>query len=257
MLEHVANIHPLAEAVLRFQRRSQKGQIKMQDKWCWPLFLILLPCGVSSAQVTPQNRHLVVNGKPGDATVVQINSRTYVDLETLVRIANGSLGFQGNQITLVLPGSEANTAATTAKPEEPPGAEGLTRDFRIAGIETIAQMREWASTMANAIQHGYGVTDNWAADYQAKAANSLRQASASASSDADHSALQLLTNEFQNVTTWSNELVEAKKNMDTAKYSTSPDALRNEPLSQKILACGHFLGTMLGSSQFSDDPSCH
>lgn len=127
----------------------------------------------------------------------------------------------------------------------------------IAGIETIAAMREWASTMANAIQHGYEVTDSWVADYRAKAANSLRQTGASASTDADRNALQLLTNEFQSVDSWSNELLEAKKNMDTAKYATSSNALRNEPLSQKIINCGHFLGTMLGSAEFKDDPSCH
>lgn len=127
----------------------------------------------------------------------------------------------------------------------------------IAGIETIAQMREWAGTMANAIQHGYGVTDSWAADYRGKAADSLRQASASTSTDGDRNALQLLTAEFHSVETWSAELVEAKKNMDTAKYSTSSGALRNEPLSQKIITCGHFLATMLGSAKFADDPSCH
>jgi hypothetical protein len=127
----------------------------------------------------------------------------------------------------------------------------------IAGIETLAQMREWASTMANAIEHGYGVTDSWAADYRGKAATSLSQAGASASTDADRNALQLLSNEFQSVETWSNELVEARKNMDTAKYSMSEGALRNEPLSQKIINCGRFLGTMLGSAEFRDDPSCH
>jgi hypothetical protein len=127
----------------------------------------------------------------------------------------------------------------------------------IAGIEAVAAMREWASTMANAVQHGYDVTDMGVADYRAKAANSLRQAGVSAATNADRSALQLLTNEFQSVDSWSNGLVVAKKNMDIAKYATSSDALRNEPLSQKIINCGHFLGTMLGSAEFKDDPSCH
>jgi hypothetical protein len=229
----------------------------MRDQRFALLFLILLSRGVTSAQLNPQNRRLVVNGKAGDATVIEINRRTYIDLETLVRIANGSLGFQGPLITLVLPGSEASTQASSPAPEEPASHDGLTRNFMIAGIETIAQMREWASTMANAIQHGYGVTESWAADYRGKAADSLRQAGASASTDADRNALQLLTNEFHNVETWSDELVEAKKNMDTAKYSMSSGALRNEPLSQQILNCGHFLATMLGSAEFADDPSCH
>ncbi len=228
----------------------------MRDKR-FLLLLILLARGLTPAQVNPQNRRLVVNGKTGDATVVEINSRTYIDLETLVRIANGSLGFQGGQITLVLPGSEASTPPSSPAPEQPAAHDGLTRNFMIAGIETIAQMREWATTMANAIQHGYGVTDSWAADYRGKAADSLRQASASTSTDADRDALQLLTNEFHNVETWSNQLIEAKKNMDTAKYSMSSGALRNEPLSQKIINCGHFLATMLGSAEFRDDPSCH
>jgi hypothetical protein len=134
---------------------------------------------------------------------------------------------------------------------------GLSRDFSEAAIETVAQMREWASTMANAIRYGYAVTDNWAADYREKAATSLRQASASASTESDHNALALLTNEFQNVEAWSNQLIEAKKNMATAKYTMSNDALRNEPLSQKIINCGHFLGAMLGSGDFKDDLSCH
>jgi hypothetical protein len=118
-------------------------------------------------------------------------------------------------------------------------------------------MREWASTTANAIQNGYPITQSWVVDYREKAATSLRQASATASNDSDQSALALLTNEFQNVETWSNDLIEARKNMDTGKYTMSADALRGEPLSQKIINCGHFLGTMLASGEFKDDLSCH
>jgi len=230
---------------------------RIDGKGCLPLFSAVLICGTISAQVLPHSKTLVVNGKSGEATVVQINSRTYVDLETLVRIANGSVGFRGNQITLVVPGSEASGPAAAEQAPQPASPVSLSRNFMIAGIETIAEMREWASTMANAIHHGYGITDSWAADYREKAATSLRRASASAFTDADRNALQLLTNEFQSVETWSNELVEAKKNMDTAKYSTSSGVLRSEPLSQKIINCGQFLGTMLGSAEFKDDASCH
>jgi hypothetical protein len=224
----------------------------------WALILpMFILSGEVSAQANLENKSLVVNGKSGEATVVQLNKRTYVDLESLARIANGSLGFEGNRIILTLPGSDSSSAVAPPEPDQPVAHAGLSRNFMIAGIETLAQMREWASTMANAIQHGYGVTDSWAADYREKAASSLRKASASASTDADRNALQLLSNEFQSVETWSNELVEAKKNMDTAKYSMSEGALRNEPLSQKIINCGRFLGTMLGSAEFGDDPSCH
>jgi hypothetical protein len=45
--------------------------------------------------------------------------------------------------------------------------------------------------------------------------------------------------------------------MDTAKYSMSSDALRNEPLSQKIITCGRSLATMLGKAEFTDESTCH
>jgi hypothetical protein len=127
----------------------------------------------------------------------------------------------------------------------------------VAGIEAIAEMREWASNLATAIQRGYGVTDNWVADYRAQAAHSLRLAEAAASTNSDRDGLQLLTNEFHAVGEWSDKLLAAKERMDTAKYTSSPDALRDEPLSQKIITCGRFLGAMLGSGEFKDDSSCH
>ena len=220
------------------------------------LLLLIYACRLSSAQAS-QTKTLVVNGRSGEAMVVQLNGQTYVDLESLARIAGGSLAFQGNQVTLALPTSGATAPATDSHVNSPAEPTGLSRDFREAAIEAFAQMREWASTMANAVQYGYQITDDWASGYREKAATSLRQASANASTESDHSALALLTNEFQNVEAWSNELIEAKKNMATAKYTMSQDALRNEPLSQKIITCGHFLGAMLGSGDFKDDLSCH
>ena len=221
------------------------------------VLLALVLSGIALAQANPESRTLVVNGKSGAASVVQFSHRTYIDLESLARIANGSFGFQGNTITLTLPDSTANMAAAPAPADQPPSKNGLSQAFMMAGIESIAQMREWASAMAYAIQNGYGVTDAWANDYREKAASSLRQAGAAAATESDRSALQLLTNELDSVGTWSNKLVEAKKAMDTAKYSTSPNALRDEPLSQKIIQCGRFLSRMLGSAQFADDASCH
>jgi hypothetical protein len=212
---------------------------------------------MSLAQVSSQKKTLVVNGRSGDATVLQLNGRTYVDLETLAHIADGSLAFRGNQVTLALPASDATAPATESPGSYPAAQARLSREFSVAAIETLAEMREWASTTANAIQNGYPITESWVINYREKAATSLRQASANASTESDHNALALLTNEFQNVEKWSNDLIEARKNMDTAKYSMSQDALRNEPLSQTIINCGHFLGTMLGSGEFKDDPSCH
>ena len=229
---------------------------------CAPVFavLMLLFCGAGLAQVRQENRGLSINGHNGTADVVIVNGRSYVELETLARIGKGSLSFHNDQVSLTFPASPADSAANTAS--EPPSSEspsttGLSHNFMVAGIEAIAEMREWASTLAAAIQRGYGVTDNWVADYRAQAAHSMRLAEAAASTSSDRDGLQLLTNEFHAVGEWSDKLLAAKERMDTAKYTSSPDALRDEPLSQKIITCGRFLGAMLGSGEFKDDPSCH
>jgi hypothetical protein len=220
------------------------------------VFLVLLSLsGISSAQIKRQSRTLLVNGQSGKAQVVEIDGRIYVAIDELAQITNGSSHFEANRIVLTLPMSSANTPATA-----PPNAgeePGLSRDFMKASIEAIAAMREWASTMAYAIQNGYQITEGWAATYREQAARNVNLANVAASTEADRNAFQLLSNEFNAVRDWSNELVEAKKSMDTGKYAVSADALRDEPASQKIVNCGRFLASMLGSGTFQDDASCH
>ena len=212
--------------------------------------------GATLAQVNHQRRTLVINGQAGQAEVVKINGRLYVDLDAVARITNGSLRFEASRIVLDLPISRVSSPATVPPPS-PVDDSGLSRDFMKAGIEAIAGMREWASTLAYAIQNGYQVTESWVATYREQASHNVNLASVAAKTEADRNALQLLNNELEAVRQWSNKLVEARKSMDTAKYALSANALRDEPLSQKIIACGHFLAPMLGSGSFQDDASCH
>ena len=209
-----------------------------------------------ATQAKQQTETLVINGQTGQAAVIHVNGRAYVDLETLAHIANGSLSFKANRIVLNLPPSTAS-APEAVTPSTQADDPGLSRDFMRAGMETIALMREWASPLAYAIQNGYPVTENWVAGYREQAAHGLRLASVAAATDADRGALQLLTNEFEAVREWSNKLVEARKSMNTAQYAMSASALRDDPLSQKIVACGRFLAPMLASGNIQDDPSCH
>jgi hypothetical protein len=186
---------------------------------------------------------------------MQIGDQTYIELRRLVQIAHGSIAYEGNRIVLTLSCPETNTPATMET--EASTGPRLTRDFMKAGIEEISLMREWASTLANAVQNGYPVNDTWVASYRGKAQTGLEMASAAVSSSADRAGFQLLNGEFKAVQEWSNRLIEARKSMDTAKYALSPGALQSEPLSQKIVACAHFLGQMLASGNVEDDPSCH
>jgi hypothetical protein len=231
----------------------------MQEKlWSTALLwlvLVVVP-GASWAQVNRQSRTLVINGQAGQAEVVKIDGRSYVDMDALARITNGSLRFKTSSILLDLPVSTASAPASVPPPT-PAGDSGFSQDFMKAGIEAIAGLREWASPLAYAIQNGYQVTDSWVATYREQASHNVKLASIAATTAADRNALQLLNNEFEAVREWSNKLVEARKSMDAGKYALSPNALRDEPLSQKIITCGRFLASMFGSSSFQDDASCH
>src|SRR6516162_1170926 len=96
------------------------------------LLLLISACRLSSAQASSQTKTLVVNGKSGEAVVVQLKGQTYVDLESLARIAGGSLAFQGNQVTLALPGPSATAPATDSHGNSPAAPTGLSREFREA-----------------------------------------------------------------------------------------------------------------------------
>ncbi len=234
---------------------------------CNPITAWLLISGLlvllQFAALAQGDRHsqiLVIDGQAGQAAVIENGGRAYVDVEALTRITHGSLSFKGDHIVLTLPKSNGNTlmAEPSAEPAHAAVAEsGLSRNFMLAGIEEIATMREWASTLAYAIKNGYPISEQWAVQSQEQAAHDLRLATVAVSNESDGSALQLLTNEFEAVRAWSNKLVQERKSMDTAKYAISDNALRDEPASQKIITCGHFLATMLGSGTFKDDPSCH
>jgi hypothetical protein len=223
-------------------------------------FVLALLCGAAYGQAKTQQRSIVVNGQSGTVQVIDTDGRLFVDLSALASVGKGSLSFAGQQIVVTFPGTTANPAAVHAEPPAAPEQQdnsAFSREFMKAGIEEIARLREWGSTLAYAIQNGYGVTEEWVNGYRDQAGQSLRLAEAAASTDADRNALQLLHNEFEAVQEWSNKLVAAKKSMDTAKYTMSPKALREDASSQKIITCGRFLAQMLGSGSFQDDPSCH
>jgi hypothetical protein len=207
-----------------------------------------------------QRRTFAVDGRPGQATVAEIEGRPYVEIAGLAEITHGSLTFKVDRIVLRLPTPSTNSPAAepAAEPSDTPvHSSSLSREFMRAGIEEIATMREWASTLAYAMENGNHITDEWAANYREQSARDLRLASAAASTEADRNALQLLTHEFEAVRDWSNKLVQERKSMDTAKYALSESALRDDPMSRKIVTCGHFLATMFGSGTFEDNPSCH
>ena len=227
----------------------------MRRIYCWSGLALVLASGMAFGQAQPQSTTLVVNGKSGQVPVIQASGHTYVDLEALARIANGSLSFGDNAISLTIPSSHAG-ASTAAEPSATDDSS-LSRGFMKAGIEEMALLREWGAAVAYAIQNGYPIQEAWATNYQQKAAQGARMAEVAATTTGDKNAMQLLNNEYRGVQEWSNRLVEASKQMNTAKYSMSKGALREDPQSQKLIACWQFLGSMLSGGTFQDDASCH
>jgi hypothetical protein len=220
---------------------------------CGLVLVVIFGILESATPQTPrQNGTLVINGMPGQAPVLQINGRSYVDIEALARLTNASLSFSGSQIRLSLPNSGASQSATPPAQSQP-GTSGFSKGFIKAGIEEMSLIREWRAAVVNAVQNGYPVTDSFLAAYQDQAATSLRLASVAISTDDDRSAFQLVSNEFNNMKRLSNKVLAARQNMNYL----SPDALANDPLEQQILACARALAAMASNNQFQDDGSCH
>lgn len=200
-----------------------------------------------------QIQTLVVSGYSGSVPVTQMNGRNYVAVEALAHVVNGSLSFNGNQMTLTLAASGGNAAPPSAATAGSAGGSGFSREFLQAGIEAMSSLREWHSALASAIQNQYPVTQAGLAQYQAQAMTSLRLAQSSATSDADQNAAGLLANEYQKMMQLSDKYVAKRANMTYI----APGALKNDALNQSIVACSKSLGAMAASGQFVDDANCH
>ena len=200
------------------------------------------------AQAAQKSRTLLINGHPGEIAVIEKDGHAYVEIEALARLANGSLSFSENQITLTLSG-----VATPAPAITQPSPSGFTKDFIRAGIEEMAVIREWRSTLTNAVQLGHPVTIGWADNYRVRAQQSLRLASLAISTELDREVFQLLTNEFNNMKKLCDRFVEA----NNSRTYVSPESLNNDPLDQRIMNCARSLAAMAASGQFADDGSCH
>jgi hypothetical protein len=201
------------------------------------------------SQVARQTRTLTVNGHSGDTAIVEIEGRSYVELEALVRIANGALRFNGNQISVTVPAGGGGSEHASATP---PAAPGFSKEFLRAGIEQMAVIREWRIALTNAIERGYPVTEDWVGAYRSQATQNLRLASVAASTDADRNAVRLLGSELNNMNKLNQRFLDANQSMTMVPT----DALKGDPLDQKIVNCGHSLAAMASSGQFVDDGSC-
>jgi hypothetical protein len=218
------------------------------------LIFAMLICSLSlvMSKAGQHPRTLILTGHAGELAVVEMGGHSYVEIQALAQLANATLSFNGNQISMTLTGSSAHTDASAPSGGQPTQA-GLSKEFIRAGIEEMSIIREWRSTLTNAVQRGYPITDDWIGSFRDQAKTSLRLVGVAATTDSDRNAFQLLTNVFNNMNKLSDQFLEANR---TRTY-ISPDALNNHPLDQRILNCAHSLAAMAANGQFMDDGSCH
>src|SRR5215813_3315190 len=80
----------------------------------------------TSEQAEVQNKALLVNGHAGEVPVLVVGGRTYVDLQALAQVANGSLTFQGDQVIVTLP---SGSPSSTSGASDQTNSSALSRDF--------------------------------------------------------------------------------------------------------------------------------
>jgi hypothetical protein len=210
--------------------------------------------GILLAQGTP-GKQLVVNGKTTNAVVLQVGGRSYVDVDTLAQITNGSVTIAANQILLTIPNSNssANSSADVAAAQAPPG---LSRNFASAAIATVSDMKEWTGAIGTMVTYGLAANAEWAQTYHDRVQTSLAQAAVAASTNSDRDALRLLDNQFANLANWASTVIADRQAMNGDK-TMDPNALQNDPALAKIMTCGRFLNSMLVSGSFADNSSCN
>lgn len=211
--------------------------------------ILLLPLLMLVAQ---QTTPLLIEGPQGQAKVIQVQGKSYVEIDELARITGATLRFAGNKIILTLP-IDGDTSSQTEQsvPATRPTA-GLSRPFLSAGIETIREILEWHAALKTGIERGYPLSDVWFGNFRRQIQASLTQAEAAASTDVDQKALPLLNSEFHTMSALTDKYLKITISRDYL----APDSLNSDPLDQKLLTCWQSLASIASSNQFVEDGSC-
>jgi hypothetical protein len=212
--------------------------------------LVFLFAGLLWAQRGPDKK-LEVNGRTMDSPILQIGGRSYVDLETLAQITNGVIAVQPDRVVLTIPTA---TAPSAARPSPPPDA--LSREFAREAIGLLAEMREWRGAIGTPRSYNVPFTGTWPQDYHDRVETDLQRVAVAAVTPGDQQALQLLKNEFDNLSNWADSLIAERQYLNATK-TVDPNVTQNDQALAKLSACSNFLSSMLVSGTFSDDASCH
>jgi hypothetical protein len=131
-------------------------------------------------------------------TVTQVGGHSNIDIDTVAQMMNGTVTIEPNRILLNIPIHEPSLNSNGA-PEQSPQASQLSKDFARAAIAELAEMREWRGAVGTILTYGVPLIGTWPQDYHDRVETDLAQVAVAASTAGDQDALQLLKNEFGNV----------------------------------------------------------
>jgi len=82
------------------------------------------------------------------------------------------------------------------------------------------------------------------------------QVAVAASTEPDRDAVQLLRNEFDNLSNWASSVIAERQALNATK-TVDPNLMQNDQALAKISSCSSFLSGMLVSGMLADSPNCH
>jgi hypothetical protein len=211
------------------------------------------PPAMGQAQVVPKDAIFTVAGYAGEAHLLQLNGKSYVEVETLARLTKGTLSFKDNRTILTLALSDLEVGVLQAKAPQSQARAGLSRVFIQAGIEEMSSIREWRLGIVSAVQTNIPVSEAWLSAQHRQVEKNLALASSAVSTDDDRSAYPLLSAEFNNM----QKLSDLYLSLRTRSTAMSPDKFDSTPLEEQILNCARGFLAMMESREFLDQPTCH
>jgi hypothetical protein len=201
-----------------------------------------------NAQTTQKGSTFAIAGHAGEAQILKVGGKSYVDIEALARLTQGTLSFKANQTILTLSSSDSSGKASA-----PPAKAGLSTAFIRAGIEELSVIREWRTAIVDAVQNNSPASEDWISAQHRLADKNLALASAAASTDDDRSAYPMLSAEFNNMQKLSDLYLAIRKQV----AFISPDTFHSSPLEQQILSCAQGFASMTENHEFQDQSACH
>jgi hypothetical protein len=225
--------------------------------------LLMLPV-IGDEQTPPKTSTFTIAGQTGEAQLLQLNGKSYIEIQTLARLTKGTLSFKADKTTLttiltlppaemVVPVSAPPSASAAPSVSEPSKKLDFSSSFVQASIEELSVIREWRVAIVSAVQNNAPAAEDWIAAQHRLANKNLSLATAAATTDDDRSATPLLTSELNNMQQLSDRYLALRKQFAFISLGT----FDSTPLEQQILSCAQGFVSMTESHSFQDLPACH